>query len=113
MGAEFSLTKGEPAEIRETMKELGQRRRSKQPLELPSAGSTFKRPEGHFAGALIEAAGLKGYSVGGAMVSVKHAGFVVNVGGATASDVLTLIRDVQDKVLASSGILLEPEIRMI
>lgn len=113
VGAEFSLTKGDPAGIRETMKELGQRRRSKQPLELPSAGSTFKRPEGHFAGALIEAAGLKGYSVGGAMVSVKHAGFVVNVGGATASDVLTLIRDVQDKVLASSGILLEPEIRMI
>ena len=113
LGAEFRLQKGDPASIRETMKDLGQRRRSKQPLELPSAGSTFKRPDGYFAGALIEEAGLKGYSVGGAMVSPKHAGFVVNVGGATAADVLTLIRDVQDKVLAESGVLLEPEIRMI
>jgi len=109
----FSLKHGDTAQIRETMKDLAQRRRSKQPLELPSAGSTFKRPEGYFAGALIEQAGLKGFSVGGAMISPKHAGFVVNTGGATAADVKDLIRSVQERVLADSGILLEPEVQMI
>ena len=109
----FRLQKGNSGEIQATMKDFAQRRRSKQPLELPSAGSTFKRPEGHFAGRLIEEAGLKGFRVGGAAVSEKHAGFVVNLGGATAADVLALVRTVQERVLAGSGILLEPEIRMI
>ena len=111
--AVFTLEKGDPAAIRETMKDLAQKRRSKQPLDLPSAGSTFKRPEGHFAGALIERSGLKGFSVGGAMVSPKHAGFVVNTGDATAKDVMELIAAVQQRVLADSGILLEPEVQMI
>lgn len=109
----FRLMPGDTASIRETMKELGQRRRSKQPLDLPSAGSTFKRPEGHFAGALIENAGLKGFRIGGAEVSKKHAGFVVNVGDATAADVLNLIHAVRQKVLKDTGVLLEPEIRFI
>lgn len=111
--AVFTLEKGDPSQIRETMKDLAQKRRSKQPLDLPSAGSTFKRPEGHFAGALIERSGLKGFSVGGAMVSPKHAGFVVNTGDATAKDVKELIAAVQQRVLADSGILLEPEVQMI
>ena len=111
--AVFTLEKGDPSQIRETMKDLAQKRRSKQPLDLPSAGSTFKRPEGHFAGTLIERSGLKGFSVGGAMVSPKHAGFVVNTGDATAKDVMELIAAVQQRVLADSGILLEPEVQMI
>lgn len=89
------------------------RRREKQPLQYPSAGSTFKRPEGHFAGALIEAAGLKGYSVGGAAVSTLHAGFVINLGHATAKDVLCLMETVQNKVRGMFGVTLEPEVRIL
>ena len=111
--AEFRLTRGDREEILSEMAELARRRREKQPLSLPSAGSTFKRPEGHFAGALIEAAGLKGFSVGGAQVSELHAGFIVNTGGATARDVLDLIAAVQARVLADSGVALEPEVRII
>lgn len=88
-------------------------RRQKQPLEYPSCGSAFKRPEGHYAGALIEQCGLKGVSVGGAYVSEKHAGFIVNKGGATASDVIALIKLVRDTVYERTGIMLEPEIRVI
>ena len=94
------------------MDDLRERRESKQPLEMPSAGSTFKRPEGYFAGKLIQDAGLMGYTVGGAQVSTKHAGFVVNAGGATAADVRQLIADVQERVLAEAGVTLEPEVRM-
>ena len=95
------------------MADFSQRRISKQPLELPSAGSMFKRPPGYFAGTLIDQTGLKGYTVGGAQVSTKHAGFVVNVGGATAQDVLQLISDVQSKVFAAHGVLLEPEVLVL
>lgn len=94
------------------MADLTQRREEKQPLAMPSAGSTFKRPEGHFAGKLIQDAGLQGLSVGGAQVSTKHAGFVVNTGNATAADVLALIAEVQARVLADSGVQLEPEVRL-
>lgn len=89
------------------------RRREKQPLELPSAGSVFKRPEGYFAGTLIEQCGLKGFAVGGACVSEKHAGFIVNKGGATCADVEALIRAIQDTVFQATGVELEPEIRRI
>ncbi len=109
----IKLQKGEREEIRAKMFELLQRRKDKQPLEYPSAGSTFKRPEGYFAGALIEECGLKGASVGGAQVSEKHAGFVINRGGATSSDVMNLIKKVQDTVLREKGVLLEPEVRLI
>ena len=95
------------------MADFSQRRISKQPLELPSAGSMFKRPPGYFAGTLIDQTGLKGYTVGGAQVSTKHAGFVVNVGGATAKDVLQLISDVQSKVFAAHGVRLEPEVLVL
>ena len=95
------------------MDDLQERRREKQPLEMPSAGSTFKRPEGHFAGKLIADAGLKGASIGGAQVSEKHAGFVVNAGGATAADVRALIHHVQDEVERQFGVRLEPEVRML
>lgn len=95
------------------MADFSQRRISKQPLELPSAGSMFKRPPGYFAGTLIDQTGLKGYTVGGAQVSQKHAGFVVNVGGATAQDVLQLISDVQSKVFAAHGVRLEPEVLVL
>ncbi|MDE8701899.1 UDP-N-acetylmuramate dehydrogenase [Adlercreutzia equolifaciens] len=94
------------------MADLTQRREEKQPLEMPSAGSTFKRPEGYFAGKLIQDAGLQGFSVGDAQVSTKHAGFVVNTGNATAADVLGLIAEVQARVLADSGVALEPEVRL-
>lgn len=94
------------------MADLTRRREEKQPLDMPSAGSTFKRPEGHFAGKLIQDAGLQGLSVGGAQVSTKHAGFVVNTGNATAADVLGLIAEVQARVLADSGVPLEPEVRL-
>jgi len=107
------LRHGDKATIEAKMADLNQRRISKQPLEWPSAGSTFKRPPGYFAGTLIDQAGLKGYTVGGAQVSPKHAGFVVNVGGATASDVLNLIHDVQDKIMAEKGVKLEPEVMVI
>ena len=95
------------------MQELMARRREKQPLELPSAGSTFKRPQGAFAGALIEQAGLRGFAVGGAAVSTKHCGFVVNTGGATCADVKELIRRIQERVFAQAGVRLEPEVRII
>lgn len=98
--------------ITERMDDLTRRREEKQPLEMPSAGSTFKRPEGHFAGKLIQDAGLQGTSVGGAQVSTKHAGFVVNTGGATASDVLALVRLVQERVMEETGVQLEPEVRL-
>ena len=113
ISARFVLTPDDPAAIAERMRELNARRRDKQPLNYPSAGSTFKRPEGHFAGALIEQAGLKGRRVGGAQVSEKHAGFIVNTGGATASDILALIGIVQDAVEARSGIRLETEVRVL
>lgn len=109
----MKLSKGNKDEIRAKMQELLQRRKDKQPLEYPSAGSTFKRPEGYFAGALIEECGLKGYSVGGAQVSEKHAGFVINKGDASAKDVLDLIKYIQDKVLSEKGVMLEPEVRLI
>ena len=112
-GARLDLMPGDPSAIRARMDELAQRRRSKQPLEFPSAGSTFKRPPGHFAGALIQEAGLKGMRIGGAQVSEKHAGFVVNTGGATSDDILSLIRLVRDRVLEKTGVLLEPEVRML
>ena len=108
-----SLQPGEAESIKAKMDDFSQRRIAKQPLELPSAGSMFKRPVGYFAGTLIEQTGLKGYTVGGAQVSTKHAGFVVNVGGATAKDVLQLIRDVQAQVLAAQGVQLEPEVLVL
>ena len=108
-----ALQPGEAESIAAKMADFSQRRISKQPLELPSAGSMFKRPVGYFAGTLIEQTGLKGYTVGGAQVSTKHAGFVVNVGGATAKDVLQLISDVQSKVFAAHGVRLEPEVLVL
>ena len=113
LSARFRLTRDDPAAILARMKELNARRRDKQPLSFPSAGSTFKRPEGHFAGALIEAAGLKGLTVGGAQVSEKHAGFIINRGGATAGDVLSLIAEVQERVYAHAGVRLETEVRVV
>ena len=109
----FSLAPGDPAAIAARMRELADRRRNSQPLDMPSAGSTFKRPAGGYAAALIDEAGLKGCSVGGAQVSPKHAGFVVNTGGATCADVLRLMEHIQKTVLDRSGILLEPEVRII
>lgn len=109
---QFQLQKGNEDEIRAKIHELNERRRASQPLDKPSAGSTFKRPVGYFAGTLIDQAGLKGLSVGGAQVSEKHAGFVVNVGGATAHDVLSLIEEVQKRVFEHSGVHLEPEVRL-
>ena len=101
------------AEIRSEMKELNEKRAENQPLQYPSAGSTFKRPEGYFAGKLIMDAGLRGYQVGGAQVSEKHCGFVINKGDATAADICQLMRDVSDKVQAQFGVVLEPEVKMI
>lgn len=111
--ADLRLTGGVEAEISAKMEDLMQRRKSKQPVELPSAGSVFKRPEGHFAGALIEQCGLKGCAVGGACVSEKHAGFIVNNGGATCADVERLIEHIQTTVLRETGVLLEPEVRRV
>jgi len=113
LDAVLKLAPGEREAIAEKMTALREKRQAKQPLEYPSAGSTFKRPAGHYAGALIEGAGLKGYRVGGAQVSEKHCGFVVNTGGATATDILTVIRDVRQKVEEHSGIVLEPEVRIL
>ena len=110
--AVFALTPKPPEEIRATMQDLMDRRRRSQPLDLPSAGSAFKRPVGGYAAALIDQTGLKGYQVGGAAVSEKHAGFVVNLGGATAEDVKKLLGDVADKVYKKHRIQLEPEIRI-
>ena len=109
----FRLLPGERGKIDSVMQELMGRRRSKQPLELPSAGSVFRRPPGHFAGTLIESCGLKGLRIGGAEVSVKHAGFIVNVGGATCADVLALIARIQQEVSRQTGVRLEPEIRVV
>ncbi len=111
-GVTFSLFPGKKDEIAEKIRELNRRRREKQPLEYPSAGSTFKRPAGHFAGALIEEAGLKGYSVGGAEVSEKHAGFVINRGGATSADVLAVMDHVIKTVYDRAGVVLEPEVKI-
>ncbi|MGP1366154.1 MAG: UDP-N-acetylmuramate dehydrogenase [Schwartzia sp. (in: firmicutes)] len=108
-----TLTAGDTAAIRQKMAEFNERRRKKQPLEYPSAGSTFKRPTGYFAGTLIEEAGLKGLSVGDAQVSEKHAGFILNRGHATAEDVLTLIAEVQRRVFLARGVELIPEVRVI
>ena len=109
----LELEHGSREAIDDRMKELAEARRSKQPLEYPSAGSTFKRPEGYFAGKLIMDAGLRGYSVGGAQVAEKHCGFVINKSGATASDVVELIRDVQHDVDDKFGVTLEPEVKML
>lgn len=113
ISASFSGIDGDKAQIKAKMDELMATRKAKQPLEFPSCGSAFKRPTGHFAGALIEQCGLKGYTIGGAQVSEKHAGFVINRGNATATDVLTLMKNVTDIVLEKTGVLLEPEIRVI
>lgn len=111
--AAVRLRPGDPEEIRRTMKELIERRRASQPLEYPSAGSTFKRPSNHYAGALIEQCGLKGLTVGGAQVSEKHAGFVINIGDATCADVLEVIHQVQKQVSVKTGVQLEPEVRIV
>lgn len=111
--AKIRLKEGDPEVIRETMKDLTIRRTTKQPLEYPSAGSTFKRPEGYFAGKLIMDSGLAGYQVGGAQVSEKHCGFVINAGGATARDVRTLMDNVRDIVYKKYGVTLEPEVKFL
>ncbi len=111
--ATFEFKPGVKADIEATMSDLMQRRKDKQPLDKPSAGSTFKRPEGYFAGKLIMDAGLRGYTVGGAMVSEKHCGFVVNAGDATCKDVLQLISDVKRIVKEKFGVELEPEVKML
>lgn len=113
LAAEFCLKEGDPAQIRAGMDDLMARRADKQPLDKPSAGSTFKRPVGGFAAQMIDEAGLKGYAVGGAQVSEKHAGFVINRGGATCGDVLALMEHIQKTVQARTGILLEPEVKII
>ena len=113
LGSTLALTPDDPAAIQARMRDLSERRRSRQPLELPSAGSTFKRPVGGYAAALIDQAGLKGYTVGGAQVSEKHAGFVVNRGGATFDDVLRLMDHIRSEVLRTSGVELEPEVKII
>lgn len=110
---ELNLARGNFDDIKNKIADFTQKRESKQPLELPSAGSTFKRPQGYFAGTLIDKTGLKGLRVGGAMVSEKHAGFVVNVGGATAADVLALIEEVKRRVYEVHGVTLTPEVRII
>ena len=109
---EYRLQPGDPAQIAAKMEELMARRKEKQPYDMPSAGSVFKRPQGAFAAALIEECGLKGRRVGGAQVSEKHAGFIVNTGGATCADVLALIRQIQEEVYEKRGIRLETEVRV-
>ena len=111
--ATLALTPGDPEAIRARMEACARARREKQPLNLPSAGSTFKRPEGHFAAKLIDDCGLRGLTVGGAQVSEKHAGFVVNVGGATARDMLELMRQIEQRVFEQTGVQLEPEVRIL
>ena len=110
---ELILQRGNLDEIKNTMADFTERRESRQPLDMPSAGSTFKRPKGHFAGTLIDKTGLKGLKVGGAMVSEKHAGFIVNTGDATAQDVLNLIEEVKRRVCEAHGVKLMPEVRII
>ena len=112
LSATLQLRPDSPSEIRARMDDLAQRRAEKQPLEMPSAGSTFKRPAGYFAGKLIQDAGLRGFRVGGAQVSEKHTGFVVNAGGATARDVRDLIAEVQRRVYEMEGVRMYPEVRM-
>ena len=111
--ATLALTPGDPEAIRARMEECAKARREKQPLTLPNAGSTFKRPEGHFAAKLIDDCGLRGLTVGGAQVSEKHAGFIVNIGGATARDMLELMRQVEQRVFEQTGVQLEPEVRIL
>ena len=111
--AELVLLPGDPGAVRARMEELAAKRRASQPLELPSAGSTFKRPQGYYAGTLIDQCGLKGTRIGGAQVSEKHAGFIVNTGGATCADVLELIARVQETVRQKVGVELEPEVRIL
>ena len=111
--AHFSLSRGDTNAARRQMQEYNARRKAKQPLEFASAGSTFKRPPGQYAGALIQAAGLKGFSVGDAQVSEKHAGFVINRGSATSAQLLQVIAAVQERVYAASGVRLEREVRII
>lgn len=113
LSCEMELKKGNPQTIKEDMAEYNRRRAEKQPLSMPSAGSTFKRPGGYFAGKLIQDAGLKGYRIGGAQVSEKHTGFVINAGGATAQDVMDLIEYIQKTVKEKFGVTLEPEVRVI
>ncbi len=113
LSAEIELQKGNKEEIRSKMNDLNARRKEKQPLNFPSAGSTFKRPEGYFAGKLISDCNLKGFTVGGAQVSEKHAGFVINTGNATAEDVLSVIEHCKKTVLEKFGVELEPEVRII
>ena len=113
LGVKLFLKPDSKMDIDARMKDYTLRRNSKQPVNLPSAGSFFKRPEGHFAGKLIEDAGLKGLQIGGAQVSPMHAGFLVNNGGATASDVLDLMRVVQETVMDKFGVMLEPEVRIV
>ena len=113
LGSKMILSPKDPEEIRATMLDFNTRRKEKQPLSFPSAGSFFKRPEGHFAGKLIEDAGLKGTTVGGAQISEKHAGFVINIGNATAQDVCNLMKLVREKILSETGVTLEPEVRML
>lgn len=113
LSAQIRLAKGNEEQIKDRMAELAQARREKQPLEYPSAGSTFKRPEGYFAGKLIQDAGLKGYTVGGAQVSEKHSGFVINKGEATAEEICFLIAQVQKKVKQAFGVAMETEVRFL
>lgn len=113
LSCDFVLQPGDEDEIQNKMSELAAKRKASQPLELPSAGSTFKRPVGGYAAALIDQAGLKGLTVGGAQVSPKHAGFVVNIGGASCADVLELMEKIKEAVFAASGIELEPEVRIV
>ena len=113
LGASIHLEPGDPEKIRERMEELKAQRTSKQPLEYPSAGSTFKRPEGYFAGKLIQDAGLRGFQVGGAQVSEKHCGFVINKDRASAKEIRSLMEQVSEKVYAQFGVRLEPEVKMI
>jgi UDP-N-acetylmuramate dehydrogenase len=113
LASTLKLVNGDREEIAAKMKEFNDRRNLKQPMELPSAGSFFKRPEGYYAGKLIQDAGLKGLTVGGAQVSPKHSGFIVNMGGATASDIITLMHMVQATVLDQFGVKIEPEVRII
>ncbi len=113
LSCRLKLKRGKYGDIKEAMTDYNSRRNAKQPLSQPSAGSTFKRPEGYFTGKLIQDAGLMGYRIGGAMVSDKHAGFVVNAGGASAEDVLRLIEHIQKTVMERFGVRLEPEVRLV
>lgn len=113
LSATFTLQPGDPVAIQDQMDDLNERRAAKQPLELPSCGSVFKRPTGYFAGKLIHDAGLQGFQIGGAQVSTKHAGFIVNVGGATATNYMDVIQHVQETVMAKFGVLLETEVRIL